>query len=291
MRFTMNIKSIWQVGFTFIFNISIVFATVLPEKNKGKDYPSPTKAEDKYVFVEGGEFFMGSPQKGEYTQPDEFPYHKVILSSFYIGKYEVTNKEFCDFLNSVYDSISNHEFIIDLGDKENCKIRIRTGVFTVVKGFEDYPVVCVNWNGADAYCKWLGGRLPTEAEWEYAAKGGKKSRGYRFIGSNNVHEVANCAKDASLTGTLCKVGCKKPNELGIFNMGGNVSEYCSDWYSEDYYSVSALNNPQGPESGKLKVVRGGTFHLPYFFCRPENRAGGPEGKHKGNFHDGFRVCF
>lgn len=105
------------------------------------------------------------------------------------------------------------------------------------------------------------------------------------------YEVANCAKDASLTGTLCKVGSKKPNELGIFDMGGNVSEYCSDWYSENYYSVSALNNPQGPESGKLKVVRGGTFHLPWFFCRPENRAGGPEGKHKGNFHDGFRVCF
>jgi formylglycine-generating enzyme len=291
MRHIINGKFLWIFGLAVIVNISIVFATVVPKQDNGTAFSSQNKTDEKYVFVEGGEFFMGSSRKDKYAIRDEFPYHRVILSSFYIGKYEVTNKEFCDFLNSVDDSISNNEYIIDLNDKENCKIRKSDGVFTVVKGFEDYPVVCVNWDGANAYCIWAGGRLPTEAEWEYAAKGGKKSKGYRFVGGNNVEEVCNCAMDFSLTGTLCKVGCKKPNELGIFNMGGNVSEYCSDWLCENYYSVSELIDPQGPESGILKVMRGGTFHLPYFFCRPENRAGGSVGKMRGNFHDGFRICY
>lgn len=289
MNCVINKKFFEIFGLTFYLGMSIVFATGLTKQNS--NYPCQNKTETEYVFVEGGEFFMGSTEKDKYTHPDEFPCHKVILSSYYIGKYEVTNKEFCDFLNSVEDSISNNEFIIDLSDRENCKIRKRNGLYTVVGGFENYPVVCINWDGANEYCKWVGGRLPTEAEWEYAAKGGKKSKGYRFVGGNNVEEVANCAKDFSLVGTLCEVGCKKPNELGIYNMSANVHEYCSDWYGENYYSVSELNDPQGPKTGKCKVIRGGAYYLPFFFCRPTNRACGPAGKHKGTFHDGFRICF
>ena len=202
------------------------------------------------ILVEGGTFMMGSNSGDD----DEKPTHRVTLKSYKIGKTEVTVAQY-------------RAFCISTG---------RTMPEAPYWGWEDdHPIVYVTWHDAVAYCDWLtkkkGGlyRLPTEAEWEYAARGGNKSRGYTYAGGKNLLDIAWCQYNSGFQNQ--SVGRKKANELGIHDMSGNVWEWCADWYASDYYSNSPSVNPKGPSSGSRRVVRGGSLARSVTSCRVANR--------------------
>ena len=214
------------------------------------------------VFVKGGWFNMG-PYFGDSPKTTR----RVYVNDFYIGKYEVSNKEYVAFLNAVKADSETIESWIQL-EKCNSKIFFKEGKYFVKKGYENYPVNCVTWEGAKAFCKYFGGRLPSEAEWEYAARGGQLSRGYLFSGSNDYTEVATIGK-------LEKCGSKKPNELGIYDMAGNLKEYCADWYWNSYPTGILLNpvNRLEPKGHPVISVRGGAYTNKGFFPVTTMRTG------------------
>lgn len=241
-----------------------------------------------WVDVQGSSFKMGS----EMGQKDEQPIHNVTLSSFQINKYEITNSQFVVFLNAIgYEtdgSYKDDEFgtvkYIDIGDID-CQIESKNGRFEAKNGKDHYPVVEVTWYGATAFARWAGGRLPTEAEWEFAARGGIHSKGHTYSGSDSLKHVG-WYKDGS-GNCSHKVDEKEPNELGLYSMSGNVYEWCSDWYDKDFYSSSPVNNPQGPESGLKRVIRGGSHCNKDNYCRVANRCSyEPE---YSNCVSGFRI--
>jgi sulfatase modifying factor 1 len=192
---------------------------------------------------------MGSPD----GRSDEQPVHTVHLTRpFYIGQYAVTFAEYDRFCADTHRGKPD-----DRG-----------------WGRENIPVINVDWYEVVAYCNWLsekeglppcysgkgkvtrcdfsasGYRLPTEAEWEYAARGGTKSQGYIYAGSDNPDDVAWYSKNSD--GQLHPVGQKQPNELGLYDMSGNLFEWCWDWYGEDYYASSLASDPQGPPTPRVK---------------------------------------
>ena len=220
------------------------------------------------VFVEGGTFDMGS----EDYEKDEKPVHSVKVSNFYMSKTEITNAQYCIFLNDIMadeDGSFRGQQFCDIKD-DFAQIKYSSGKFVPESGKESYPVVLVTWYGADAYCRWAGGRLPYEAEWEFAARGGNLSGNSKYSGNKSISRVGwydLISKDASK-----EVGKKQSNELGIFDMSGNVWEWCNDWYDKDYYKNSPIINPPGPESGTEKIVRGGSFYSMAETCRITNRS-------------------
>jgi len=243
----------------------------------------------EFVNVAGGTFQMGSNDGGS----EEQPIHAVTLSSFEITKYEITNGQYCEFLNSIGCS-SNGSFndaeygtveYIDMDDSD-CQVNYTGGQFVPEIGKDNFPVIEVSWYGANAFAKWVGGRLPTEAEWEFAARGGNSSNGYTYSGSNNIDEVAWYSSNSG--GHTHEVGTKTANELGIHDMSGNVWEWCNDWYNGGYYSISPENNPQGPASGTYRVLRGGSWFNDADVCRVASRSGGnPDDTGSGI---GFRIA-
>jgi formylglycine-generating enzyme required for sulfatase activity len=216
------------------------------------------------VFVKGGQFTMGDPSNN-----GDQPMHKVSVSDFEIGKTEVTNYQFAKFLNdSKIDYTTNFNgkcMVIAFGPYT--RLEIVNGIWQSRKGYENYPVVNVTWWGAYEYCKYAGGRLPTEAEWEYAARGGEKSENYIFAGSNDITEVAWFGLNS--VNRPNEVANLKPNELGLSDMSGNLCEWCSDWYEE--YPPSEQINPSGPEKGDYRIFRGGSHHEVDSNCRITRR--------------------
>lgn len=199
------------------------------------------------VRVAGGTFRMGATvEQGSYAYPGENLVHEVTLSGYYIGKYEVTQEEWQAVMGS---NPSNN------------------------KGSVKLPVENVSWNDCQEFIRRLNVltgktfRLPTEAEWEYAARGGAKSRGYKYSGSNDIGSVA-WYWDNSGRKTHA-VGCKQPNELGLYDMSGNVFEWCSDWYG--LYPSSSQTNPSGASSGSVRVYRGGSWGSNAGDCRVSYR--------------------
>lgn len=229
------------------------------------------------VFVEGGTFQMGTPSRGD---GDEL-LHTVTLSSFNITKYEITNEQYAKFLNTKGNQIEE-------GAKwyQGYDIVQQGNSFVVKSGREKHPVVYVTWQGAKAYADWVGGYLPTEAQWEYAARGGNKSQGYLYSGSNDLNEVSwNIYNSGSLG--IRPVGGKKPNELGIYDMSGNVWEWTADWYGT--YSTEHQTNPTGPTTGTARVRRGASaFCLPNV-QRTTNRSYRAQTGIRHNL--GFRLVF
>jgi formylglycine-generating enzyme required for sulfatase activity len=211
-----------------------------------------------FVFIPGGTFIMGSEDGG----PDEKPIHNVTLHDFYIAATEVTNEQFCAFLNEKGKQISDVETWINLAGSfrnEACRIKRNGERYEVEAGYGQYPVIYVSWDGAKAYCNWLGSqyRLPTEAEWEYAAGGGLRNRGTKFSGSQILSEVGWFEGNSNLK--IHPVGLKRNNELGLYDMSGNVAEWCNDWYGK--YPDATQVDPGGPASGSDHVYRGGSWSL------------------------------
>ncbi len=234
------------------------------------------------VLVKAGSFQMGSSISSYYSSP----IHTVTISNdFYIGKYEVTNEEVVKVYNWARNNISGLSFssssvsyngneLLDLNDG-GCQIGLSNGYLYVKNYKEKYPAVEITWYGAKAYADFLNVlfgtnkyKLPTEAEWEFAFRGGNNSKGYTYSGSNTIGNVAWYKENTSSTN---KVGQKNANELGIYDMSGNVWELCSDWYNS--YSSGSQIDPTGPNSGTTRVRRGGCFVNSSVSCRFDFRYG------------------
>ncbi len=212
------------------------------------------------VSVIGGTFAMGSN-----VNANEQPVHNVTVNSFYMGKYEVTVAEFRRFIEATgyitdAEKIGNSYAYFNNTWQYKSGVNWRYNAVGIVRSTTEdkHPVIHISWNDAVAYCTWLSNktgktyRLPTEAEWEYAARGGINSKGYTYSGSNSIDEVAWYSSNAN--SATHEVGLKKANELGLYDMSGNVWEFCSDWYGA--YSSSSSSNPTGPGSGTYRVFRG-----------------------------------
>lgn len=198
------------------------------------------------VPVEGGTFTMGATsEQGSDALEGEYPAHQVTLSDYYIGQTEVTQ--------ALWKAVMGSNPSDSKGD--------------------NLPVEQVSWDDCQVFIQKLNQltgkqfRLPTESEWEYAARGGRKSRGYKYAGDNDIGLVA-WYEDNSGNETH-PVATKQANELGVYDMSGNVEEWCSDWY--DGYQLSSQSDPQGPSSGSDRVGRGGSFFLDAMYCRVSNR--------------------
>jgi formylglycine-generating enzyme required for sulfatase activity len=244
--------------------------------------------EPDMVFVKGGTFNMGS----ENGNDGEKPVHEVTLSDFYIGKYAVTVAEFRVFVSDTgFKTDAEKGGRSSIYGSWNKKSGINWRNATEGKIAQDnHPVFHVSWYDAKAYCNWLSKksgktyRLPTEAEWEYGARGGGQSKGYEYAGSNNFDDVAWLLDNSGYK--THAVGEKLPNELGLYDMSGNVWEWCSDWY--DSYPSSTLTNPTGPSSGSNRVIRGGSWYNYPQGCRVAHRNGNAPDYRRGNL--GFRLA-
>lgn len=201
--------------------------------------------EFKMIKVEGGTFTMGASGTDLEAQDNEFPGHLVTLDTYYIGELEVTQQLWRAVMGN--NPSSNYSNLL-------------------------FPVESVSWSSCQSFITKLNQitgktfRMPTEAEWEYAARGGNKSMGYKYSGSNNAAEVAWYS---GISSGHQVVGSKAPNELGLYDMSGNVWEWCQDWYGS--YSANAQVNPHGPSSGSFRVHRGGSFIYPMDYSRVSSR--------------------
>ena len=284
------------------------------------------------AYIPDGEFDMGDHFAEGYL--DELPVHAVLLDAFFMGTCEITNQQYCDYLNSAYDacdikvdggivyafsdSSSSYPYCDTHTYDADSQINYNdvSGTFSVrTKGgrnMSDDPMVEVSWYGAVTYCNWRSGeegyescydlstwdcnfskhgyRLPTEAEWEYAARGGEQSPYYRFPWGDTIsHSQANYIADPcyisydvsptegfhpdwndEISPYTSPVGSFSPNGYGLYDMAGNVWKWCNDWFG-NYYSASPYDNPQGPASGSYRVLRGGSWSSYAFYCRVAGR--------------------
>jgi formylglycine-generating enzyme required for sulfatase activity len=220
-------------------SVAMFILGTTPERENTESQNQP-----EMLLIPGGEFMMGSD-----TDDDHSPAHLVRLDSFHIDAREVTNAEYFEFCQA-----TGHRLPEFWGIEAR-----RSG-----PDYPNHPVVGVSWQDAADYAEWRGKRLPTEAEWEYAARG--ELAGLNYPRADTLSPVhANYA--ASELGHAVETGSYAPNGYGLFDMSGNVFEWVADWYSGDYYRQYTLSNPLGPEAGKFRVIRGGGWHSGAFCNR------------------------
>ena len=287
------------------------------------------------VYIPDGEFVMGDHFAPE-GWDDELPLHPVLIDAFFMGKYEITNQQYCDFLNSAYPAqlkvvsgvvyavsdtgnsypyCNTHSADIDSQiDFSDPDFSVRTKG-TPPRDMSDDPMVNVSWYGAVAYCNWRsndegyetcyelstwdcnfskhGYRLATEAEWEYAARGGLSGKRFPWADPNISHSRANYYADPDyfpydenptsgfhpgwndgVYPYTSPAGTFAANGYGLYDMAGNVWEWCNDWWAWNYYDTSPYNNPTGPASGGFRVLRGGSWYNNAYYCRVATRLNG-----------------
>lgn len=253
---------------------------------------------ENMVFVEGGSFQMGCVTGDKNCEDDETP-HQVILSDFYIGKYEVTNAEYCEFLNAKGNKTEGGVTWLDL-KSSYCQIEYKNSKYIPKSGYSQYPVIEVTWYGANAYAEWKGMRLPTEAEWEFAA---------RSRGKNEIWAGTSTESSLSRYGNFCDKNCEyswkesgqndgykrtapvgsfQANDLGVYDMSGNVYEWCADWYDSAYYKNSPKSNPVNQTKATFRVLRGGSWRFNAVSYRSSNRSS--NGPDSGSNFSGFRLA-
>ena len=270
------------------------------DKEKLNESTSAENGEENYVetafgmelqmvYVEGGTFMMGAtPEQGDDAEDAEKPVHSVTLDSYYIGKYEVTQAQWKAVMGTTLEQQKDKG--IEYSDYE-------PEVWPFLGVGDTYPMYSVSWEEAQTFCVELSEmtgrkyRLPTEAEWEYAARGGQNAKGTKYAGNDSLSEVAwydenSCISEYSDWGTH-PVGGKCPNSLVLYDMSGNVWEWCSDWYGSDYYSESPVVNPQGPSFGTNRMARGGCWEAGEDDCRVSSRT--PIFPNFCNYRVGFRI--
>jgi formylglycine-generating enzyme required for sulfatase activity len=261
----LNIR--WIISF-----FSIVILLFLPNMVSSAELPKVITGKDRseMVLIPGGDFDMGSEEEDLKIIA---PKHTVHVDDFYMDRYEVNNKQFAEFLTEVKPSEGEKglrwNWIIlrsDLSESERSsmwptEIIYENNKYKAFQGFEMYPALTVSWDAAEAYCEWAGKRLPTEAEWEKAARGGLERKIYPWgdeIPTSGVNFDQRWRLNSEPSPTV-PVGHYRANGYGLYNIAGNVWEWCSDWYDPKYFKKSPKNNPQGPETGFQKVLRGGSW--------------------------------
>lgn len=260
---------------------------------------TPTK--QGMIFLHGGKTLMGSNDEDTFVEDGEGPVREVEIAPFFIDEATVTNEKFRKFVEDTAYKTDAEKYgwsfvFYQFMQPESIKKYVKQSVpntpwWLVVEGAFwnqpegpgssiedrlDHPVVHVSWNDANAYCKWAGKRLPTEAEWEYAARGGLVQKRYPWgdrLNPNGKHVCniwqgkfpeTNHAKDGYIGTAPSK--SFPPNHYGLYNMSGNVWEWCSDWFSAHYHLEGPMNNPQGPPIGRDKVIKGGSYLCHKSYC-------------------------
>lgn len=261
----------WIVSISIVLAISVAVLLIVLSNNAKTDISDLSHLVVNgvpldMVYVEGGCFNMGSVEDNDKYGKDEYPAHRVAVSDFYIGKYEITQKQWMAVMNG---SNPSH-----------------------YKG-DNLPVENISFYNAVEFLRDLNDLtglefdFPTEAEWEYAAKGGLKSRNFLYSGSDNPDEVAWYLNNSPTKATR-EVGLKKPNELGLYDMSGNVWEWCRDYYDPNYYSnMNDSVNPQGAVLSPQRNLRGGSVQLGSLYCRSANREGYDPSAHDSDY--GLRI--
>ncbi|TBL81694.1 formylglycine-generating enzyme family protein [Paenibacillus thalictri] len=258
------------------------------------------KSTEGMIYIPGGQFLMGTDDQEGFPQDGEGPVRPVTIDSFYIDPCTVTNEEFKRFIDATGYKTDAQKFgwsfvfhlFVSPETAEQVKFKVQqTPWWWNVEGADwnhpegpdshiedrmDHPVTHVSWNDAMAYCQWAGKRLPTEAEWEYAARGGLEQKRYpwgdilkpdgkhmcniwqgKFPDKNNQSD--------GYAGTA-PVRSFEPNGYGLYNVSGNVWEWCSDWFSRDYHLRSTAINPKGPSAGQSRSMRGGSYLCHKSYC-------------------------
>jgi formylglycine-generating enzyme required for sulfatase activity len=249
----------------------VIRATTERQSSHGSSTAAETSCEIKFVLIPAGEFMMGC----EAGQDEERPVHRVYVGAFELAAYQVRNRDYAIFLEATGHPAPKHWTDPDFNQP-------------------DQPVVAVNWIEAGKYCDWLssregrGYRLPTEAEWERAARGARE--GALYVWGNEPPHVwpAYVRRWGGEVHGPLPVGLDIPNALGIYDMGENVHEWCADWFGKDYYAHSPARNPCGPETGQRRASRGGSWRHQVKVSRCAARSSIPPALQYADY--GFRIA-